>query len=224
MPSTSLSFLDKDQPWYNGRVSDALWDRLKARLTGGTDSSGIQYSSFVRLSSADADKIIAKMKEDPRGYPQVDQKGKDGGYSNLEAYQNWLVEEYLESNIPPGLDEVLSEIREEKKEIKKEKKPTSSALVPVGTKGTDLVEEQVDERILSILGLQDAFDFTYEEYLTLLKEKMVAGRMAKQSMPTESVELVTDEYKRIKGKSGKFKVKSKKINIDKVVNRSGQSA
>ena len=224
MPATSLSFLDKDQPWYKGRVSDALWDRLKARLTGGTDSAGIQYSSFVRLSSADADKIIAKMKKDPRGYPQVDQKGKDGGYSNLEAYQNWLVEEYLESNDPPGLDDLLSEIREEKKELKKEKKPTSSALVPVGTKTTDLVEEQIDERILSILGLQDAFDFTYEEYLTLLKEKAVAARMSQQGMPTESVELITDELKRVKGKTGKFKVKSKKVDINKIINRTGQAA
>jgi len=224
MPATSLSFLDKDQPWYKGKVSDALWSRLKARLTGGTDSAGIQYSSFVRLSSADADKIIAKMKKDPRGYPQVDQKGKDGGYSNLEAYQNWLVEEYLESNDPPGLDDLLSEIREEKKELKKEKKPTSSALVPVGTKATDLVEEQIDERILSILGLQDAFDFTYEEYLTLLKEKAVAARMSQQGMPTESVELITDELKRVKGKTGKFKVKSKKVDINKIVNRTGQAA
>jgi len=224
MPATSLSFLDKDQPWYKGRVSDALWDRLKARLTGGTDSAGIQYSSFVRLSSADADKIIAKMKKDPRGYPQVDQKGKDGGYSNLEAYQNWLVEEYLKSNDPPGLDDLLSEIREEKKELKKEKKPTSSALVPVGTKASDLVEEQIDERILSILGLQDAFDFTYEEYLTLLKEKAVAARMSQQGMPTESVELITDELKRVKGKTGKFKVKSKKIDVNKIINRTGQAA
>ena len=224
MPATSLSFLDKDQPWYKGRVSDALWDRLKARLTGGTDSAGIQYSSFVRLSSADADKIIAKMKKDPRGYPQVDQKGKDGGYSNLEAYQNWLVEEYLESNDPPGLDDLLSEIREEKKELKKEKKPTSSALVPVGPQKTDLVSEEIDSRILSILGLQDAFDFTYEEYLTLLKEKAVAARMSQQGMPTESVELITDELKRVKGKTGKFKVKSKKVDINKIINRTGQAA
>jgi len=88
--------LDSQQPWYKGKVSDALWDRLKAKLTGGTDRAGIQYSSFVRISSADADRLIANMKKDPRGYPQVDQRGKDGGYYNLEAYQNWLVEEYLE--------------------------------------------------------------------------------------------------------------------------------
>jgi len=101
--------------------------------------------------------------------------------------------------------------------------PSSSALVPIGTKGTDLVEEKIDERVLSILGLQDTFDFTYEEYLTLLKEKAVSARMTQQGMPTESVELITDELKRVKGKTGKFKVKAKKINIGKVVNRTGQA-
>ena len=97
--------------------------------------------------------------------------------------------------------------------------PSSSALVPVGIKRTDLVSEEIDERILSILGLEDAFDFTYEEYLTLLKEKMIAARMTQQGMPTESVELITDEYKRVKGKTGKFKVKAKKIDINKVVDK-----
>lgn len=77
-------------------------------------------------------------------------------------------------------------------------KPTSSALVPVGVKGTDLVEEEIDERILAILGIQDVFDFTYEEYATLLKEKAMSARMAQGSMSTESIELVTDEFKRVK--------------------------
>ena len=98
-------------------------------------------------------------------------------------------------------------------------KTTSSALVPVNTKQTDLVEEQIDERILSILGLQDVFDFTYEEYYLLLKEKAVAARMTQQEMPTESIELITDELKRVKGKTGKFKIKVKKIDIDKVLDR-----
>lgn len=102
-------------------------------------------------------------------------------------------------------------------------KPTSSALVPVGVKGTDLVEEEIDERILAILGIQDVFDFTYEEYATLLKEKAMSARMAQGSMSTESIELVTDEFKRVKNKTGRFKVKAKKVDINKIVNRTGQT-
>ena len=152
MPSsnTSLNFLDRDKPWHQGQIGPATWDRLKARLTGGKDSAGRQYSSFVKLSTADADKIIAKMKEDPRGFPQIDEKGKDGGYYNLEAYQNWLVEEYLESNEPPGLDDILKEIREEKQEIKKAPKPKvskvkSSAIVPSKFIGAERYQAYLDE-------------------------------------------------------------------------------
>lgn len=86
-------------------------------------------------------------------------------------------------------------------------------------KPEDLVEEEIDSQVLSILGLEDVFDLTYEEYATLLKEAAVRGRMANSQMTTESVELVTNELKRVKGKTGRFKVKQKKINIDKVLDR-----
>jgi RNA:NAD 2'-phosphotransferase (TPT1/KptA family) len=42
---------------------------------------------------------------------------------------------------------------------------------------------------------------------------MVKGRMAKTSIPTEEVELLTNEYKRVKTKKdkGRFELKGKKI-------------
>ena len=82
------------------------------------------------------------------------------------------------------------------------------ALMPTKAKnGTALVNEKIDERILRMLGLEDVFDIDYDTYSTLLKERMVAARMIKQRIPTEEVELITDEWKRIKGKKGRFKVK-----------------
>ena len=74
-------------------------------------------------------------------------------------------------------------------------------------------QETIDSRILRLIGLEDIFDLDYETYLTLLKEAMVKGRMPKTSIPTEEVELLTDEYKRVKSKkdSGRFKVNKKKI-------------
>ena len=41
-------------------------------------------------------------------------------------------------------------------------KSLSSALVPTGKRKEDLVEEKINEIILSLLGLTDVFDFTYE--------------------------------------------------------------
>ncbi len=85
-----------------------------------------------------------------------------------------------------------------------------------GKKEEDLVDEEVDERILKLLGLQDVFDIDYGTYLTLLKEKMISARMSSTSIPTEEIELITNEYKRVKGKVGRFKIKGKKINADNI--------
>jgi uncharacterized FlaG/YvyC family protein len=80
---------------------------------------------------------------------------------------------------------------------------------------TSNVKESIDERILRLLGLEDVFDLDYDTYLTLLKEAMVKGRMPKTTIPTDEIEALTNEYKRVKGKKnkGRFEVKKgKKIN------------
>ena len=200
--------------WYSHNlVGPGILATLKTMLTGKTQPGSSPKTSYVKLSDKEADELIENIKKDPKGFPNFDEANAP---DKAEEYQRWLVATYH------------TKIKEKAFEKTQEKspppKPTSSALVPVGTKGTDLVEEQIDERVLAILGLQDAFDFTYEEYLTLLKEKAVAARMSQQGMPTESIELITDELKRVKGKTGKFKVKAKKVNIGKIVNRTEQAA
>jgi len=79
--------------------------------------------------------------------------------------------------------------------------------------------EQIDERILRLIGLEDVFDIDYDTYITLLKEAMVKGRMSNTKIPTEEIELVTDEYKRLKSKKGKgrFTIRKKSpITADKL--------
>jgi len=74
-------------------------------------------------------------------------------------------------------------------------------------------KEEIDVRVLRLIGLDDVFDLDYETYLTLLKEAMVKSRMTKKTIPTEEVMLLTEEYKRVKSKKdkGRFEVKKKKI-------------
>ena len=57
--------------------------------------------------------------------------------------------------------------------------------------------EQIDERILGLLGLEDEYEMSYEEYVRHLKEAMVASRMSKSKFSTEESELITNEWKRV---------------------------
>ena len=77
--------------------------------------------------------------------------------------------------------------------------------------------DAIDARILRLLGLEDVFDLDYDTYSTLLKEALVKyGVIGKDKIPTEEIELLRDEFKRVKGKTGRVKVKSKKINAKNV--------
>ncbi len=95
LPTPPSGILDKDRPWYRGKISDAQWDRLKAKLTGGTDAGGTSYSKFIQCSSAEADKIISNMKKDPRGYPQMYMPGGGESYQIMIDFYQWLKDSYL---------------------------------------------------------------------------------------------------------------------------------
>ena len=106
-----------------------------------------------------------------------------------------------------NLDELLES-------IKAEAKRESALTLYKGTRQDDLVDEEVDERILRLLGLEDTFDIDYATYISLLREKMAAARMTGSQMVTEEAELLTNEFKRVKRKVGRFKLKKKKISVD----------
>ena len=108
---------------------------------------------------------------------------------------------------PEDLDELLNSIRDEAKREK-------SLALYEGTRDDDLVSEEVDERLLRLLGLDDVFDIDYSTYMTLLREKMMEARMVDKKISTEESMLLTEEYKRVKGKVGRFKLKKKKITAD----------
>lgn len=77
------------------------------------------------------------------------------------------------------------------------------------------VSEEIDGRILRILGLEDVFDLDYDTYLTLLKEAIVKGSFGSSKIPDEELSLLANERKRIRGEKGRFTVKKKKITADK---------
>lgn len=92
-----------------------------------------------------------------------------------------------------------------------------------GTKKDQLVDGNIDEEILRLLGLENVNDLDYDDYKTLLKERMAAGRMPDNNIPSEDTERLTEEFKRVKKETGKFKVKNNKIKFDSVVKTSQKS-
>ena len=108
---------------------------------------------------------------------------------------------------PLGLEEFLENIQNEAKREK-------ALALYEGTREDDLVSEEVDERLLRLLGLDDVFDIDYSTYMTLLREKLMEARMVDKKISTEESMLLTEEYKRVKGKVGRFKLKKKKITAD----------
>lgn len=110
---------------------------------------------------------------------------------------------------PDELDDLLASIRAEGKN-------DSALALYEGTRETDIVDESVDERILKILGLDGVYDIDYGTYLTLLKEKLAASRLPGTKIPQEEDELILNEFKRVKGKVGRFKIKKKKITSENI--------
>ena len=107
-----------------------------------------------------------------------------------------------------NLDDLLKSIRDEAK-----KESALVAMDGVSDKDDQLVDEEIDERVLRLLGIEDVFDIDYATYKTLLKERMMAARMSGSEIPTEEAEVITNEFKRVKSKEGRFKVKKKKISV-----------
>ena len=130
-----------------------------------------------------------------------------------EFYGLYEPEEETEEEIPSELDDLLGSIREEEL-VEPEAPPSSALAIYEGVGGDDLVDEEIDERILKLLKLDDVFDIDYATYMTLLKERMVSARMPDSSISTEEDELLREEFKRVKGKVGRFKLKKKKITAE----------
>jgi hypothetical protein len=79
-------------------------------------------------------------------------------------------------------------------------------------KGNSPVVEKIDERILRILGLLEIFDFDYDTYRILLKEKLIEVSTFKAKIPIEEIELLRDELRRVRIKTGRISPRIKKNN------------
>ena len=75
----------------------------------------------------------------------------------------------------------------------------------------NVASEQIDERIVRLLGIQYTFDIDYDTYLILLREAIVKGQ---SKLPPEELALLSNERRRLSGKKGRFRVNKKRVNIN----------
>ena len=150
LPQPPEGVLDPKIPWSRINPNSRLWIILKARLTG-RPTEGENYSSYVNISEADADRLITNMKKDPRGYPSLDQESGTPvqWMERQQKYQEWLVEVYLKNPFP-------EQIQEQRKE---NKKPVAPA--PVVTPQEDVEKQEEKEEkdtIEEVTNLTDEID------------------------------------------------------------------
>ena len=123
----------------------------------------------------------------------------------------------VSDDILKKMDELIGDYQKKVSESTNKKQPGALAVYePNRAKEDDLVDEEIDERILTLIGQEDVTDIDYGTYKSLLREKMMVGRMTDSELATEETELLTNEFKRIKGKTGRFKVRKKKLSVDDI--------
>ena len=73
--------------------------------------------------------------------------------------------------------------------------------------------ENINEVILRLLKLNSGVEIDYQTYYTIIKKKLASARLVGKELPREEDELLREEFKRIKNKTGRFKVKISKVRV-----------
>ena len=140
--------------WYRkgvpgGGQKDRIFNRLKAKLTGGTDDSGTSYFSMLekKLSDKDADIIIKNMKTDIDGYPMLETGSTSG--QDERTYQEWIVERYLKTSGTEGFTDTSvaapdEEVEEEAEEIVEKAEEEIKENIDEAVEVVDEVIEEAD--------------------------------------------------------------------------------
>lgn len=156
--------LDPQQPyWPANKVGEITWLRLKGKLTGRrVEGLSENFTSYVKLGDADADRLIANIKKWGK-YPTVNQNDKYGGALNNEAYQKWLVEEFLEKPFREETDKKIEEAEQEarlKEIVEQRKKDKESVPLPPITKEEEQEEldQSQEELVVKLNDITDDLD------------------------------------------------------------------
>lgn len=106
----------------------------------------------------------------------------------------------------PSLDDLIADVQgKKKKKINPGSLLTISSFKKSYQKGAKQ-REQIDESLLSLLGIEDVFDLDYEDYMQLIRERLQSGSFGKEKLSELDLARLANERKRVRGKKGRFKV------------------
>jgi cytoskeletal protein RodZ len=172
--------LDPKVPWSRINPNSRLWLILKARLTGRPQGDGYNYSSYVNISNEEADRLIANMKKDPRGYPSLDQESGTpiDWMERQRLYQEWLVENYLgktPKQKTPKPDKELDKTKTKSGETKVYK-PEDKFVDDV----TEELDQKLEETSNQLMDVVDEFIKQQNQAYEDFKKKQEEERAKKQ--------------------------------------------
>jgi hypothetical protein len=81
-----------------------------------------------------------------------------------------------------------------------------------GNSGTTSTEN-INEVILRLLRLKPGDELDYQTYAEIIKKKLTSARMVGKGLPAEEDKLLREEFKRVRNKKGRFKLKTKKARV-----------
>ena len=160
------------------------------------------------------------------------QRKSSGKKAAAEKILRELQDAKKSDDAPEGLDDLIKSIQNEAKREEKRKKEVTAIVKSIGKsnkqKSTSAKQDDIDPRILELLGIEDyEAELDYEDYAVLLKEAMVKRTIGGSEEKEGDTELLKGELKRARSSSGKFKPKKKTVKASNFVGRNettGQAA
>ena len=209
---------------YYNSLSDKETSEIDSQIVQGRNNTELHEMAMGMVEENESKKTPPKPKAKAKPKPKVTPKPKAKPIEEASNFIPATEEDREKYSVTP--EEAKRRHQAFVDAQNKSKKPDKKAVTAIVKKFSaekkedtkqQSTNETIDPTILRLLGLEDAFDLDYDTYKTLLREKMAAGRMSKSQIPTEETELLTNEFKRVKSKTGRFKPKKKSVNISKVV-------
>jgi len=202
---------------YYNSLSDKETSEIDSQIVQGRNNTELHEMAIGMVEENESRKTPPKPKAKPK--PKVKPKPKAQPIEEASNFIPATEEDKEKYSVTPEEAERRHKafVDAQNKSKKPDKKAVTALVKKFSADKKDTKQptnENIDPEVLNMLGLDDISDFDYDDYKTLLKEKMLANQMVGGRGDND---LLKNEFKRVKSKTGRFKPKKKTVNVSKVV-------